>query len=284
MITYKPGMAFVGMFTTQLFSTGTATDADSLPVATATKNGIDDAGFVLTVAKIDTGRYKVTGTVPLAYTVNDVVHISAAATVGGVSGKAVVEEFVIEEASGANVVTITVEEADHTPIPDASVRILNSAETLTLLTGTTDVSGQLVVALNDGSYKIRLSKAMVNFTTPETLTVSGTTAKTCTGTVVSPTAPGTGLQTLVIYPADLGLTYQTTMVFTAVISRINEEVDTAVLTSQITTATDMTTHFEMQLAKGAVVTVMGKYGDKTFFKKDFTVDTNDVKNLVDYIP
>lgn len=282
MITYKPGMTFVGQFCTQRFDTGTATDADSLPVATASKNGTDDAGFVLTVANIDTGRYRVTGTIPLTYVTEDVVHVSVVAVVNGVSGKAVVGEFVIEEASGANAVTITVRQADLTPIPDVSVRILNSAQTLTLKTATTNAIGQVVTALNDGSYKVRLSKSLVNFTVPETLTVSGTTTIAYTGAPISVTAPATGLQTLIIFPTDLGLTMSTTAVITARIKRLNTIIDTAVITSQQLLAVDHTTHWEMQIVKGADVEIVGKEGTSKFYNKEITITDDDSRNLSDY--
>jgi hypothetical protein len=93
----KPNDPYYGEFTTCSFSTGAATDADSLPVATATQNGTDDAAFALTVAKIDTGRYKITGTVPSGYASGSQVQISVAATVGGVAGKAVITSFVVDE-------------------------------------------------------------------------------------------------------------------------------------------------------------------------------------------
>jgi hypothetical protein len=92
----KPNDPFYGEFTTCAFATGAATDADALPVATATTNGADDAAFVLTVAKIDTGRYKITGTVPSGYTSGSQVQVSVAATVGGVAGKAVIASFVVD--------------------------------------------------------------------------------------------------------------------------------------------------------------------------------------------
>ena len=95
-LTGRPGTNYYGMFITSAASTGAAVDADALPVATANKNGADDAAFVLTVTKIDTGRYKVTGTIPATYTTYDKVHISAAATVGGVAGKAIVEKLMID--------------------------------------------------------------------------------------------------------------------------------------------------------------------------------------------
>lgn len=96
----KPGGAYYGEFTTA-DATGAATDATGTPVATANHNGTDDATFTLTVAKIDAGRYKVTGTVPAGYAVGDQFSVSIAATVGGVAAKAVVDDAtVIWDAAG----------------------------------------------------------------------------------------------------------------------------------------------------------------------------------------
>jgi hypothetical protein len=93
----KASGSYYGEFVTTRFDTGAATDADSTPTATATKNGADDGSFSLTCSKIDTGRYKVTGTVP-AYSAGDVVQISVSATVNSVSAKGVVDEFVVASA------------------------------------------------------------------------------------------------------------------------------------------------------------------------------------------
>jgi len=104
-MSYKPSDSYYGEFTTQNFNTGVATDADSLPVATATQNGTDDAAFVLTVTNMDTGRYKVTGTVPASYSDGDSVQISVAATVSTVSGKAIIDSFVIQSKRASDIVT-----------------------------------------------------------------------------------------------------------------------------------------------------------------------------------
>ena len=101
-MSYKPSGSYCGQFTTQRFDTGVVTDADSLPSATATRNGADDGAFNVTVAKIDTGRYKVTGTVPAGYVAGDVVQISVAAAVNGVSGKAVIDSFLIDSKHNAD--------------------------------------------------------------------------------------------------------------------------------------------------------------------------------------
>jgi hypothetical protein len=74
-------------------SSGAAVNADSLPTAEATKNGADDSGFSLTVANIDAGRYKVTGTVPAGYTQGMIVQVSVAATISTIATKQVIDEF-----------------------------------------------------------------------------------------------------------------------------------------------------------------------------------------------
>lgn len=95
-LTFKPSAAYVAEFITTNPYTGAAADADSLPTATATRNGTDDGTFALTATKIDTGRYKITGTVPAGYAAGDVVQVSVAATVSGISGKAVADSFSVD--------------------------------------------------------------------------------------------------------------------------------------------------------------------------------------------
>jgi len=93
---YKPGDIYHGEFTTCRFDTGIAADADTLPTATATRNGADDASFSLTATRLDTGRYAVSGTIPTSYASGNSVQISVSATVGGVAGKAVIDGFVVD--------------------------------------------------------------------------------------------------------------------------------------------------------------------------------------------
>lgn len=95
-MSYKPSDPYCKEFTTANPSTGAAQNADSLPVATANRNGTDDAAFVLTVTNLDTGRYKITGTVPNTYAKGDVVNVTVAATVNSVAGKACVDTFVLD--------------------------------------------------------------------------------------------------------------------------------------------------------------------------------------------
>lgn len=95
-MSYKPSDTYHGEFVTSSPTTGAATNADSLPVATANHNGTDDGTFVLTVTPLATGRYGVSGTIPSGYGSGHVVNVSVAATVGGVGGVAVVDTFLVD--------------------------------------------------------------------------------------------------------------------------------------------------------------------------------------------
>lgn len=87
---FKPGDVVYVEFTTQVFSTGSATNADSLPTGTVNKNGTDDGAVTVTVTNIDTGRYKASFTIPTTYIPGDVLNLTIAATVSSVAGKAAI--------------------------------------------------------------------------------------------------------------------------------------------------------------------------------------------------
>lgn len=94
---YKPGDSYYGTFVTRNPATGAPADANSLPAATAVHNGVDDAGFSLTVTNVETGRYKITGTVPSTYAAGDAVQIVVDATVDSTAAKMVVDSFLVED-------------------------------------------------------------------------------------------------------------------------------------------------------------------------------------------
>lgn len=96
---FQPGDDYCGLFVTSSPSTHAAVDADSLPVATVTRNGVDDGDVSPTVANIDTGRYKVTFTIPVTYAIGDVVHVSVAATVATIDAKGIVDAIVLRLAT-----------------------------------------------------------------------------------------------------------------------------------------------------------------------------------------
>lgn len=84
----RSGQSITVEFVTSSFSTGAATNADSLPSGILVVNGVDNAASV-TVANIDAGRYSAAVTLP-TLAIGDVVELSIAATVGGVAGKGIV--------------------------------------------------------------------------------------------------------------------------------------------------------------------------------------------------
>lgn len=137
MSVYAPSASYFGEFTTSS-ATGAATDADSLPTVTANRNGTDDGTFALTATRIDTGRYKVTGTVPSGYASGDRVNLSVAATIGGIAAKTVIDTIQV----GVGVAT------------DANGKVLLQATqtgvtipTVSTLTGNTPQTGDAFVRL-----------------------------------------------------------------------------------------------------------------------------------------
>ena len=108
---------------------------------------------------------------------------------------------------GDRQVTITVVDINTAlVIPDTFITIKNENQTLTLNTGTTDVSGNYTPILNTGSYKVLPRKSFVNFI-PETITVASTTNTfTIYGSGFSPTTlAGSGTCTVYGNVIDMGI-------------------------------------------------------------------------------
>jgi hypothetical protein len=101
------GTNYYGQFSLSNPTTGAAQNADSLPTAIATRDGVLDAGFVLTVANAAMGLYTVSGVIPSGYATGDWVSISAFATVSGVHATAVIETFVVTTTDGAIITPAT---------------------------------------------------------------------------------------------------------------------------------------------------------------------------------
>lgn len=96
--------------------------------------------------------------------------------------------------TGANQVTLTVEDNLTAPVAGAQVDIFDSTNTFFLGRVFTDIAGQVVIALNDDSYNARIFSSGLSFTVPEPFVVSGATSVTFTAldatfTLPPPTLP-----------------------------------------------------------------------------------------------
>jgi hypothetical protein len=178
-------------------TTGAQQDADSLPTFRVYENL--NASPVLTgaVALFDstntTGFYS--GAITLSgLSQNNSYNIRVEGTVGGVTSATIlffqIKAKVDAQLSGPSNVTLTIEEADTTPIGSVYVVIKDVTEVITLWTGITDINGQVTFTAQDTSYKVILNKVGVAFNASEDLTVSGTTAETYNGTVLVIPTPG----------------------------------------------------------------------------------------------
>ena len=111
----------------------------------------------------------------------DIVQVAAAVIVDINDFKADVSQ--LTGIAGINATTITIDDGTD-PIDGVSVAIYNSDNTIFITSATTNSSGIATVYLDDGSYKVRISKAGYGFTNPESLTVSGVTTDTYSGDAV----------------------------------------------------------------------------------------------------
>ena len=196
-------------------------------------------------------------------------HGSGAWTTGGVSG--------------SNTVTINVDDSLSADLPDVFVDILSSGDVL-LSSGTTDSSGQLVVTLDDATYKVRLRKAGFAFTVTETLVVSGTTSDTYVGTAVIPALPAPDLQTLFGAVALPDLTGGSGAVITATPVGLNQDISSQVLSLQVLSdTTDSGGAWALSLAKTGKFKITGVLNSVEFLSIEITVTATDTVDIVTYI-
>lgn len=186
-------------------------------------------------------------------------------------------------AAGSNTVTLTIEEGDTTPIPEVLIDILSTGGAL-LDSKLADANGQAVFSLDDDTYNVRLRKARTSFTVPETLVVSGDTATTYNGTVITPSVPIPGGQTLYAYLYTLAGGGGEGDILRARIYQIPQDVSGAVIDSQVLSDTaDVNGYAELTLTQGAVarITAETAAGD-VFFDRRITVTTDATKDLTTY--
>jgi hypothetical protein len=133
------------------------------------------------------------GEIKLVALTDNVATPASATTIDGRLEQVTVSNTWEYSPSGISQVTLTIDDGTN-PVEGVRVNVYDSGNT-TLLRGglTTDVAGQVVFAIDDGTYKVRLALSGYSFTVPETLTVSGTTTDTYSGTslisIPSPSAP-----------------------------------------------------------------------------------------------
>ncbi len=186
---------------------------------------------------------------------------------------------------GANDVTITVVDQDTDPLPDATVAVLNSDESVVLWTDVTDSNGQAGGTLDNGSYKVRIRKAGYSFTTPLTLTVSGDTEQQYAGTAVSPSAPAPGMQTLYGDIITLGGIAADAIV--EALTLINPTVTAGpqiVSADPVYATPNASGRFEISLVRGATVRLTVKsHAGKSIVQKDIVVTADATRNISAYL-
>lgn len=164
-----------------------------------------------------------------------------------------------ETISGANVVTITVQDSDTNPIAGANIRL--STSTNLIDEKTTNSSGIGILGANNNTYTLTVTAAGYSSSVNTSFTVSGTTSSTITlnaNSISTPSSPGlctVGFTVLLNGTAVPGAT-----VAAALIDQ-NSATDGNILSLQTTTATtDANGNAELELVQlGEFTKGRGKY-------------------------
>jgi hypothetical protein len=183
--------------------------------------------------------------------------------------------------AGTYAVTIVTQQSDLTRISGVLVAILNATGT-TIRTVTTDSNGDAAITLDAGDFTAVSFKAMVNIS-DVAFTISGAAAVTISGTVVSPSVPAAGLQTIYYIPTDPALVLDDFAKLFAEAVLPNQAVDTATLTGDRVYATKVGGHYEIQLAKGGEFIITGMREHDVFVTETITVTSDDTKSLNSYL-
>jgi len=165
---------------------------------------------------------------------------------------------------GNTQITLTIEDQSSNKLPNTQVDIWDSGQTTLLWSGITNNSGQVVSALNPGSYKVVLRRHRTSFTVPESLTVTGPgpETKTYTGTVILPSVP-VAPNTCVVYgsvfdidgAADDGTSPDSIVV---TINRVRGQLivgDNFITQDYLRVKPDTNGYFEIELIQGIQVTI-----------------------------
>lgn len=165
----------------------------------------------------------------------------------------------VDASSGARLVTLHTQTAGAVTIPGASITIRDAADTTTLAVVQTDVSGNAVVSLDDGSYKLRVVRSGYTFSSPVSLTVSADDTVNVEGTAVNvtpPSAPDKCVITGDLYDSSgeplVGVSV-TSVVVTSADGQFVSGKTMGNPTDPVTETTDENGHFEMEQTIGASV-------------------------------
>jgi hypothetical protein len=188
---------------------------------------------------------------------------------------------IVEQPSGTYTISITTKQADTTAIPGVQVAILNGSGQ-TVRTVTTNSSGIASITLDTGDYTTKAFKAMTNIS-DVTFTVADNMSVAIVGTLVNPSTPVDGVQTIYFIPDDPGLLLDTTAVVTATVDGLNNFTGDALITREPIRAVNRTTHFEMSVGKGLIVNISGKSSSGEFYYKKITVTSDNTRSLKDYV-
>lgn len=245
---------------TQNPTTGAVSDADSTPTVAVFENDNDTAILTPTATKRTslTGDYRIPIPVTSAngFENDKSYNVVVSATVGGTAGKVTAASFQVKASTlnGPSSVTLTFKDSLNVAVPLVRFTIVGQAS------AQANTSGVAAFGLMDGTYTVAAAPTNGVFFSNATLTVSGTTSLTITGTSPTVTPPANPELSLVygnLYDLEGNAVVGSPVKFTLVAD--GPAIDGGILQQNppVTTTTDSAGHFELNLTKTSAMTPTG---------------------------
>jgi hypothetical protein len=197
-----------------------------------------------------------------------------------------VRDMAGNDISGAfSLVATVTDSVSGDPIDNVTVEIMNSAETLTIVTKKTDVLGQASFMLDAATYVVRYSKPGIDFGTGKTtkaLSADGTIA--ISGASQIPTPAAADMQTLYGYSFHGGGTAANLAKVVAIPTGTpNITVgDKTVTLNPVEDTIDSNGYWELQLYQGVTYRIYESYNNVKYYRNKITVTTAASLNITSY--
>jgi hypothetical protein len=188
----------------------------------------------------------------------------------------------MDQFEGPYDVVVHLQDLGGVAITDATVRLLNVTQTVSVDEKITNTVGNAEFGLSAATYKVRIQKTGWSFTVPETMIVNADGTFIFIGTALSSAAAPAGTQKLkgyCILPSDAAAT---DCVISAYITKKNVLSDHNVLSKQSLTYTVTTTkYWELILVQGIEYAILGKTPEGVIFLTAKITVTTDAELWID---
>lgn len=209
------------------------------------------------------------------------VRAADAAAIGPTADFAIVIAGYAAVPTGLRQITIHVQDGVAAPIGGVHISVYDATNVTFLTRGDTDTNGNLLVALDDATYKLRMAKGLHGFTVPESMVVTADATKTFIGTAFTAPTPSAPDKCVLFGTIRDSKTAPMAGAQVDVYATTEQFVGDITLGNRLgTTMTDAAGYFQIELGKGTEVRFVVVDAGIDYTK---TVPATANKNIADWV-